>query len=212
MRALFLSLLIVLAACGKSSEKSSCTTMACEASLFTLATTDTGPVPTEALSFETRLVLMNFEASDEEKVEAAAALVKAVIRGQKFKDAVVGFTYQGERKFADNNGLTNLQIYDRLIIAAERLTPARNFTLDAELELYYEDSNTIGYTYPHTNRIWMNTKFFDRYNAAQVAGNLAHEWVHKMGFTHASAPTPERPYSVPYAVGYIIRELATELY
>ena len=58
----------------------------------------------------------------------------------------------------------------------------------------------------------MNTKYFDRYTPYQVAGNLTHEWLHKMGFTHDSAATSTRPYSVPYAVGYIVRQLAGELY
>ncbi len=209
---IYLFILFALVSCGKPDGGESCNSMACEASYFTLSTTDTGPVPPEALLFDTNLTLIQFSATDREKIENAADLVKRIVMTQDFKDAVVGFTYNGEKKFVDNNGLTNLQIYDRIIIAAERLTPAKNYVLDAEIQLYYEDSSTIGYTYPSTSRIWMNTKYFDRYSAYQVAGNLTHEWLHKMGFTHASAATASRPYSVPYAVGYIVRSLAGELY
>lgn len=209
---LFIFALLFLVSCGKSKDDGGCSNMACEASYFTLATTDTGPVPPEALLFNTKLNLIDFSLTDREKVESAADLVKRVIQSQEFKDAVVGFTYNGEKKFIDNSGLTNLQIYDRIIIAAERLTPAKNYVLDAEIQLYYEDSSTIGYTYPSTTRIWMNTKYFDRYTPYQVAGNLTHEWLHKMGFTHDASATPTRPYSVPYAIGYIVRSLAGELY
>lgn len=208
----FIFVLLVLVSCGKSKDDGGCNSMACEASFFTLATTDTGPVPPEALLFNTRLTLVQFSSTDKEKIDNAADLVKRVIMSQDFKDAVVGFTYNGEKQFIDNNGLTNLQIYDRIIIAAERLSPTRNYVLDAEIQLYYEDSTTIGYTYPSTPRIWMNTKYFDRYTPYQVAGNLTHEWLHKMGFIHASANTPSRPYSVPYAIGYMVRQLAGELY
>lgn len=205
-------LLCFLAACGKSSHDDSCDTMLCQASFFDLSTTDTGPVPPEALLFDTKLSLIKFTVTEQEKIESAADLVKRVIQGQDFKDAIIGFTYNGKKAFADNNGLTNLQIYDRIIIAAERLTPAKNYVLDAEIQLYYEDSTTIGYTYPSTSRIWMNTKYFHRYTPYQVAGNLTHEWLHKLGFTHDVAATASRPYSVPYAVGYIVRQLAGELY
>ena len=203
---------LVLAACGKTKDDGGCTTMVCESGLFTLATTDTGPVPPEALLFKTKLTLIQFSATDREKIENAADLVKRIIMSQEFKDAVVGFTYNREKRFVDNNGLTNLQIYDRIIIAAERLSTAKNYVMDVEIQLYYEDSTTIGYTYPSTPRIWMNTKYFDRYTPYQVAGNLTHEWLHKLGFIHDSANTPSRPYSVPYAVGYIVRSLAGELY
>lgn len=209
----FLPLFILLAliSCGKTKNES-CDSMACQASLFALATTDTGPVPPEALGFATNVIPFDFSANDEDKLADAADLVKRVIQSQEFKDAIVGFTYNGKHTFVDNNGLTNLQIYDRLIIAAEKLTPAKNYTLDVEVRLYYEDSTTVGYTYPSSKGIWMNTKYFNRYTPYQVAGNLTHEWVHKLGFTHASSDTPSRPYSVPYAVGYIVRQLAAELY
>lgn len=207
----FIFVLCFLASCGKA-KNDSCETMACEVSNFALSTTDTGPVPPEALLFDTNLKLIQFSATNQEKIELAADLVKKIIMSQEFKDAVVGFTHDGQNSFVDNNGLTNLQIYDRIIIAAEKLTPAKNYVLDAEIQLYFEESSTIGYTYPSTNRIWMNTKFFDRYTPYQIAGNLTHEWLHKMGFTHDVSATATRQYSVPYAVGYMVRTLADELY
>ncbi len=82
--------------------------------------------------------------------------------------------------------------------------------MDVEVELYTEDVATVGYTNPKTRRIWMNTKYFRSYTSAQVAGNLTHEWLHKLGFGHALSNTKTRPYSVPYAIGYIIARLAAE--
>ena len=154
--------LLALISCGKKSSES-CETMVCQLSYFTLSTTDTGPVPPEALEFSTNITAINFSSSDQAKLAHAADLVKRVIQSQEFKDAIVGFTYNGENTFVDNNGLTNLQIYDRIIIAAEKLTPTQNYTLDAEVKLYYENSNTVGYTYPSTRRIFMNTKYFNNY-------------------------------------------------
>jgi hypothetical protein len=80
--------------------------------------------------------------------------------------------------------------------------------MNVELELYHSPSKTIGYTFPDTNRIWMNTKYFNRYTPVKVADNLMHEWMHKLGFTHEMKYSERRNYSVPYAIGYLIEELA----
>ncbi len=212
MNKLFLLLLITLVACGKSGGDKGCQSMVCEVSLYSLATTEEGNIPPEALLFTTLLGLVNFDTSEREKVENAADLVKRIIMSQEFKDAVVNHIYNGKKTFVDNSGLTNLQVYDRIIIGAERLSPEKNFRLDVEIELYTEDSSTIGYTYPSSTRIWMNRKYFSRYTSYQVAGNLTHEWLHKLGFTHEVADTDARSFSVPYAVGYIVRRLAGEMY
>jgi hypothetical protein len=42
----------------------------------------------------------------------------------------------------------------------------------------------------------------------EVAGNLAHEWTHKLGFGHESAAEHD---SVPYGIGYIVREMGEKL-
>lgn len=186
--------------------------MACDVSLYSLATTEEGNIPPEALLFTTLVSLVNFDTSEREKVENAADLVKRIIMSQEFKDEVVNHIYNGKKTFVDNSGLTNLQIYDRIIIGAEKLFPEKNFRLDVQLELYYEDSSTVGYTFPSSPRIWMNRKYFSRYTSYQVAGNLTHEWLHKLGFTHEVADTDSRAFSVPYAVGYIVRRLAGEMY
>lgn len=182
--------------------------MVCEISIYALGTTETGPVPSEALNFDTDLILLNFTTDQANKVQNAADRIRKIVASQEFKDAVINHTWNGKKTFANNNGLSNLQIYDRLVVGAEQLYPEKNSTMDVELELYYEDSNTVGYTYPNTTHIWMNLKFFNTYGPPQVAGNLMHEWLHKLGFGHDVSSTAQRPYSVPYAIGYIVRNLA----
>jgi hypothetical protein len=76
--------------------------------------------------------------------------------------------------------------------------------MDLEVELYYAANSVVGYTYGGSKRIWVNTKFFNSFKENSVAGNLFHEWLHKLGYTHSYASTPTRPYSVPYAIGRIM--------
>lgn len=164
-------------------------------------------VPHEALIFDGKVDLFNFERLDEDKVLKAIEIIKTVIATKEFRDQVIGYTYQGKKTFVDNKGFTNQQIYQMLLDGREDLRPEIDHEMDLELELYYSWTSTVGYTTPNSLRIFMNTKFFDNYSPAQVAGNVFHEWIHKLGFTHDSSYSVSRDSSVPYAIGYIMRDL-----
>ncbi len=166
-----------------------------------------GEVPTEAFSFDASIKFENFEVEQEEKVHKAVEVIKKVISSTEFRTKVINYTYNGKRAFIDNGGLTNEQVYQKVLEGSEKLVPDDDFEMDVELELYYSSKNTVGYTYQNTVKIWMNTKFFNPYTPSQVAGNLFHEWTHKLGFTHATSYSAARESSVPYALGYLIRDL-----
>ena len=157
-----------------------------------------------ALSFGTNITLVSFTAEQESKYNKAIEIVKLVVATEKFKNDVLNFTYNGQKAFIDNKGLTNAQVYQAILNAAETLKPIKNNMMDLEVELYYAANSVVGYTNGGTRRIWVNTKFFNSFKENSVAGNLFHEWLHKLGYTHAYASTPTRPYSIPYAVGYIM--------
>lgn len=167
-------------------------------------------IPNEASTFETNIYLANFVTTREAKMEQAIEIVKLVIGTEEFKDRILNFTYNGARTFVDNGGYTNAMIYKKILDGAEKLQPAKNNTMDAEVELYTATTNVVGYTYPSSKRIWVNTKYFDQYTAAGVAHNLMHEWMHKLGFDHSATWTASRDYSVPYAVGYILGEIGAK--
>ncbi len=165
-------------------------------------------LPALALSFGSSIkYLSGFEDADILKYNRAVAVVKKVVGTEAFRSAVLNHTYGGVKTFVQNNGLTNAQIYQTILDAAERLTPARNNTMDVGVKLYFENSSIVGYTSTSISYINVNTKFFDTYTVNSVAGNLFHEWLHKVGYGHDSAATARRPYSVPYAVGYMIGKI-----
>jgi hypothetical protein len=151
--------------------------------------------------------LTNFYPIDRFKLEEAFRIIKKVVRTKEFRDQVINFTYNGERQFVDNMGLTNEEIYQKILEGAEILRPDVNYKMDLELELYYSSGNTIGYTYPNVSKIWINRKYFDVYTYSQIAGNIFHEWTHKLGFEHEFRFSESRNASVPYAIGYMIRDL-----
>lgn len=169
-------------------------------------------LPNGALTFETNITFSNFSATNKEKVYKAADLIKQVVATKEFRSAVLAHKYKGIKQFNNNLGLTNTQIYNKILEASENLSPGKNNTLDVELELYTDTTNVVGYTYPSSKRIWMNTKYFNKFYPYQVSANLFHEWLHKIGFGHDYEATTGRPYSVPYAVGSIMRNMAKKFY
>ena len=165
-------------------------------------------LPAQALSFKTNVsYLSGFDSADETKYDKAVALVKKVVATEAFRTAVLNHTYGGMKTFVQNNGLSNAQVYQAVLDAAEKLTPSKNNTMDVGVKLYYENSSTVGYTSTGITYINVNTKYFDTYAINSVAANLFHEWLHKLGYGHDVSATARRPYSVPYAIGSIIRNV-----
>jgi hypothetical protein len=166
------------------------------------------PTPKELVNFDVSLKLDNFNQEQKDKVTKAAGLIKKVILSDEFKSEVLNYTYEGEKAFADNNGLTNMQIYQKIIEASEELKPGVDHRMDLDLQVYYEDTRTVGYTKPQVFRIWMNSKFLDKNGPAEVTTNMMHEWLHKLGFKHELLHSERRMNTVPYAIGYLMERLA----
>lgn len=169
-------------------------------------------VPSNAVTFNTNIKTYNFTSNGRKKINTAAELIKEVVASEAFKNKVLNHRYNGKKQFANNQGLTNKQIYNKILNGAEVLKKTVDNEMDLELQLYTDNnSNTVGYTFPTTNRIWMNSKYFNKNTAALVTTNMMHEWLHKLGFGHDAEVTARRPYSVPYAIGYMVRDLAKKL-
>jgi hypothetical protein len=198
--------------CGKSGGgSSSAGASQGEVSLAAEELTKSSAVPNEALTFDINLDMSKFSRDQEDKVLAAAELIKKVVASEEFKSRILNHKYKGKKTFVDNGGLTNAQIYQKILEGSEMLNPGKNNSMDLELEAYRENNITVGYTYPSVIRVWMNTKFLNANTPALVTTNMMHEWLHKLGFKHDVKNTPSRKYSVPYAIGYLVRDLAKKM-
>lgn len=147
-----------------------------------------------------------FDAQSNEKLEKAFEVLEKVVNTEEFKNRVLNFVNsKGQNEFASNKGLTNAQIYTQFMEGRETLQQNTPGEMNFYLSLYYKRySKVIGWTNGDINTININWKFFKGFKPSDVAGNLAHEWTHKLGFGHKSAAEHD---SVPYAVGYIAREM-----
>lgn len=149
----------------------------------------------------------NFSESEKLKMQTAIVTLLRVLNSNQFKTSILNHQVNGEKTFVDNNGMSNEEIYQHLINGAEDLLTEKDHEMDLDLSMYYSLRSTIGYTYPNTLRIWINRRFFRSFRSSQIAANLIHEYMHKLGFGHDYNNTPTRKYSVPYAVGRMVREL-----
>lgn len=168
-------------------------------------------VPNEAYTFDFNIKTVRMSRMKEEKLYEAVEILRRVFSSPEFKKKILNHKFLGRKGFARNRGLSNRQIYNKILSGMEKLHPYKNNAMDVEIELYTDfSSNVLGFTRPRTRRIWMNTKYFNRYTPAQIASNLTHEWLHKLGFDHERERSWDRKYSVPYAIGYIVRDLARQ--
>jgi len=151
--------------------------------------------------------IKGFSAESLVKMEKSFEVLEKVVNSEEFKDKVINFeNTQGKNEFASNRGLSNEQIYALFMDGRETLQQNTPGEMNFYLKLYYKRrSKVIGWTNGDINTININWKFFKDYKPNNVAANLAHEWMHKLGFGHASAKEHD---SAPYAIGYIIGKLA----
>lgn len=208
-----LSLLFVflfLASCGKSGGGSSSPSSQGDSVSLEEISTDS-VVPSAALNFDVALKLNDFEPNHEDKVLEAADLIKKVVATEEFKNAILNHKYKGKKTFVDNGGLSNAEIYQKIIEGSEKLNPGKDNTMDLTLVSYFESQNTVGYTYPSVMKVWMNRKYLKKYSPERITTNMMHEWLHKVGFKHDAKKTPNRKYSVPYAVGYLVAKIAARV-
>lgn len=167
-------------------------------------------LPNEAYTFDVNIKFINTTVSQQEKFDDAIELIKKVVATEEFRNKILNHTYGGKKTFVDNGGYSNAQIYQKILDGAEKLKTIKNNTIDMEVELYYADNSTVGYTYANSTRVWVNRKFFTSNTVGKVAANLFHEWLHKVGFTHASSYSTSRDYSVPYAIGRMMTSVSVD--
>lgn len=107
-----------------------------------------------------------------------------------------------------------LVIYKKFISGKDLYDQFEDNEMDVDVTLYYNRwTKTLGYTYPNTRKTWINMSKIDVNEfemMAQVIGNIIHEYMHNLGYGHTAYWTSNRENSVPYAYGYMARDLALE--
>lgn len=163
------------------------------------------PIEVEVpLLFTANVKVVTTSATREIKFRRGLAIALKVINSKEFQDRVAAI------KSFTSSSSTGEMVIRRLLSGSEKLSPAVDNEMDLEARMYYADNRTVGYTYPTVPYIYVNTKFFDTFSVSSVAANITHEYLHKLGYDHATTYSASRDLSVPYLLGSIVREMGKQ--
>ena len=146
------------------------------------------------------------------KLEKSRVVLELIFNSELFRKKMLLADFSGETskwRFSSNH-----QILDHVMKGAETLQPEINHQADIQQGIFnpnYWSKNVVGRTWKSRIIQEINRKLFWTYPVYKVAGNIAHEWFHKLGFGHDSKRTKRRPFSVCYQVNKIIKECYFEL-
>ena len=180
------------------------------------------------------LRVKNLTAEERNKAQRSMAYAVEALSSPEFKNWVLGYewiqTYTTGRFWrrvthtkrmegfrynwlSDGAPLTRKALYDIVMRAKElKLGEADDEQVDVFLEIDRGSSRSvIGYTNPGTVWQWVYAWFFRSVNEAEAAGNIIHEWLHKIGFDHEFKDNGLRRYTFVYAAGDKVEEMVQKM-
>jgi hypothetical protein len=161
----------------------------------------------------------NYSEIQIQKINNAVKKMEKVLNSKVFKYQVLAFTIQEKIGFSYKKNwfsafekYKNDHVYHFIMNPNEEIAKGEMATIELYLSL---DSGDVGKTKEKglPEEDWVHTKqlFFESATESQLAGHFAHEWCHKLGFSHSRYKwqDPNREYSVPYAIGNLVETLSS---
>ncbi len=136
-----------------------------------------------------------------------------IVNSPEFKSRVLGAYYNKRPGFTYTTD-TPEQVMQKVLNGNERTNQEGNdchWSLKYKFQLQapkpFQNYVVVGWTTPYDPIVYINTYGYDKRSDAGIVGTIVHEEAHKLGYDHPFNNTPDRPYSVPYALGNIAAEL-----
>jgi hypothetical protein len=151
--------------------------------------------------------MKGFNSAEQQKFKDACQLLENIIISDSFTKKVLA------TNFTESNGMSPRQILDLLLSGKDNHNQLSDNALNVYVNLYYQNTSTIGYTYANNIWTWINRKFFSKMTPGEIAGNILHEYMHRLGFGHIRRWffKSKMLTTVPYQMGIIVEELAGEM-
>lgn len=167
----------------------------------------------------------NETQAQRQKLERAAELMEKSINSVRFKNEVLEYSrtewwstgklwwkkwHSRKVKGFAECSMSTEEVLSVIMSGAEDLSPEKDKEADIQVEVAVGSRGVIGWTNPHTPIQWISSWFINdsEVDSHEIAGNLAHEWMHKLGFDHAFNSYSGREHTVPYAVGYLVEKIS----
>lgn len=178
--------------------------------------------------FKLSVNALNFKEKEQILIKEAAYKMVLALGDESFKIFCLNYTYTTKHCYYQNGSKIcylkyfhrfyntdkkNSQVYEHLMTGQESNPKLSEVDQEADIFLKIDRNNggnVIGYTYPSSKWQYIYKWVLDKRDSTYIAGNLAHEWCHKMGYSHKKNKGPHRKHTVTYAVGNFVRRFHTE--
>lgn len=151
------------------------------------------------------------------KMRRAARIFENVMNDPEFQSELQTKTFKSD----DGDDLitdpTATPVIEKIYAAAELYKPEPNNTADiywiAKKTSFWrkmtDKCETIGFGYQGQKNIYTYTCLLDEEDSmAKLVGHIAHEWSHKLGFTHRDDDDSGIDLTVPYVFGDLVAKHA----
>jgi hypothetical protein len=148
--------------------------------------------------------LKNFSTPEQAKIIEACKYGPAVISSNLFKLAVV------YSPLTETRGLKPLEVYEKFMRGGDPLsngTSPEDQIIQINLEGYFSFNRVVGWTNLYSWKSYINKRFLRKFDSASILGNIIHEAMHRMGYTHMGVWKTSVPYTYGNKVAQVYREL-----
>lgn len=142
-------------------------------------------------------------SAQESKFTIAKDQLKRLILTTTFKNNILSETYC-------NTSDTAAQVWAKICSGRENWRPTEDNQVDAYQEVYNGTSGTIGYVNSvNSDTIHSNSYYMNQYDPSTIAGHVAHEWSHLLGYSHSGGSAScGNEGDVSYEIGSFMGALA----
>jgi hypothetical protein len=150
----------------------------------------------------------------ESKMRQALTIFEKVMNDTAFQSELQTLVFQFDVEDDPHRNLSNRQIVEKIYAAKEHYKTHENNTADiywvAKKRNFFVSAfagcSVLGYGDEDGDEIFTYPCFLDNNDLPEIAGHIAHEWTHKLGFAQDFDNHPKRDETVSYAFGYLIRK------
>jgi hypothetical protein len=149
--------------------------------------------------------------NDRKVMTTCIEIFENIMNDTGFQKELLDTTFEFDKDDDPMRFLTPKQVVDTLFSGREWYHTYVDHTAEVNWEATKRVhkppfTTTIGYGNSNDSLIYTYIFYIRNYTIADVTGNLAHEWSHKVGFDHKEKDHPGRDETVPYIFGNLVEK------
>lgn len=181
--------------------------------------------------FKLRLEVLNYKENELDIIRKAAFGMARCLGDPAFKEFCLNYSYKVKyykwvgwkkkyyykefKQFYRTGGRTNLQVYNHIMSGQESCPELTEIDQEADVFLKIDrryKPGVVGWTRPEISWQYLYEWVLKKKDWVYISGNLCHEWLHKLGYSHAKmdSSNPHKRHTPTYACGNWVRRFLKE--